>query len=152
MTCFVYGRDEEIAALVAKLVSGQEPNYGRCKTIGVTDDKGNFLGGVVLYHYDPASGSIEMTGAALDSSWLSRKTLNRIGDYVFDECGCQLLRVDVREDNERVLRILAGVGFSFTRVARLGGRNLDGVICTLTDDDWYAGKISHGRPKLEEAA
>ena len=153
MIQFVYGQDVAISTLVAKLVSGSEANsYGRCKTIGVVDNKGRFLGGVVLYHYDPDSGSIQMTAAGLNPSGLSRRTINRIGDFVFGECGCQILRVDVREDNTRVLEILAGIGFTFTRVTRLGGRKLDGVICTLTDDDWYASKLSHGRPIKEEAA
>jgi hypothetical protein len=133
-------------------LQGEERGYRNCKTIGVADEQGNFLGGVVFYNWNPEAGIIEMTASAVSRAWLSRRTLNRIGDFVFHECGCQMLLVHVRKSEERVLRILASVGFVFTLVPRLFGRELDGVICTLTDDDWYGSKLSHGRPAIEEAA
>jgi hypothetical protein len=151
MIQFVYGQDEAISTLVAKL-QGAEHGRANCKTIGIVDEQGRFLAGVVFYNWNPETGIIEMSASALNPRWFSRRTLNRIGDFVFVECGCQLLLVHLRADNEHVLQVLAGVGFTFTRVPRLFGRDQDGVICTLSDDDWYAGKLSRGRPVQEEAA
>ena len=150
MVQFVYNEDETISTFVAKL-QGAEKGPERCKTIGVLDDQGRFLGGIVFYNWNPDTRVIEMSAAAVNPSWLSRRTLNRIGDFVFHECGCQLLLVYVPENKVNVLRVLAAVGFSFTRIPRLFGRNADGVLCTLADDEWYDGRISHGRP-VEEAA
>jgi len=151
MIRFVYGQDEAISTFVAKL-QGEETGYRNCKALGVVDEHDRFLGGVVFYNWNPGTGIIEMTASALSPAWLSRRTLNRIGDFVFRECSCQMLLVHVRKSDEHVLRLLAAVGFAFTLVPRLFGRDLDGVICTLTDDDWYDGKFSHGRPEIEEAA
>lgn len=151
MIRFVYGHDEEVSTFVANL-QGEENGYRNCKAFGVVDEHNRILGGVVFYNWNPATGIIEMTASALSPAWLSRRTLNRIGDFVFHECGCQMLLVHVRKSEEHVLRLLAAVGFAFTLVPRLFGRDLDGVICTLTDDDWYDGKFSHGRPAIEEAA
>src|SRR5262245_21721442 len=130
MTCFVYGRDEEIATLVAR-IQGTEQSFGRCRTVGVTDDKGRFLAGVVFHSWNPETGIIQISVGALSPRWYGRKTMNRIADFGFVECGCQMLLVYVREDNEAALRVLAGAGFSFTRVLRLFGRDQDGVIATL---------------------
>jgi len=151
MIRFVYDNDDVVSTIVANL-QGEEKGYRNCKTIAVVDEHNNFLAGVVFYNWDPHSGRIEMTASAVSRAWLSRRTLNRIGDFVFRECGCQLLLIHVRKRDERVLRILAAVGFTFTLVPRLFGRDLDGVICTLTDDDWYGSRISHGRSLTEEAA
>ena len=41
-------------------------------------------------------------------------------------------------DNEIVLRIMAAIGFTLHYIKRLGGRDRDGVVGTLTVDDWEA--------------
>jgi len=52
-----------------------------------------------------------------------------------------------------VLRIMAAVGFSLHHIKRLGGRDRDGVVGTLTVEDWEASKYNANRrrqPKPEQ--
>ena len=151
MIQFVYGQDAAVAGMVGRLVAGRELDYGRCKTIGVVGD-GGFLGGVVFYKFDPDCGTIEISGAGTHPSWLSRRTLQRIGDFVFQECGCQMVRCEVPTDNKRVLRVLLGCGFELTYLPRMCGRDRDGVICTLTDDAWYGGRFVRFQQPMKEVA
>jgi RimJ/RimL family protein N-acetyltransferase len=93
-----------------------------------------------------------MSAAGLHPSWLSRRTLQRIGDFAFQECHCQMLRCEVPADNKRVLRVLHAVGFEFTYLPRMCGRGRDGVICTLTDDAWYGGRFGRFQQPMKEVA
>jgi len=151
MIQFLYGQDELVSRLVANL-QGAEHGRRNCKTIGVLDETGEFLGGAVFYNWNPEAGIIEISASAISPRWLSRRTLKRIGEFVFHECECQLLLVYLRADHERVLTLLAGLGFTFRLVPRLFGRDLDGVLCTLTDDEWFDGRISRGAHTTKEAA
>jgi len=53
-------------------------------------------------------------------------------------------------DNYIVLRILEAVGFDLHYIKRLGGRDRDGVVCTLTDDQWQASKYNFNRKKKHD--
>ena len=48
----------------------------------------------------------------------------------------------VRAENEHLLSLLARVNFNLTMVPRMYGRSEDGVLCTLTDDQWLDSKLS----------
>ena len=134
---FVYGQDKEVAEFVAQRIPGLARGFGpNVKTIGIVDARGVPLAGVVYHHWNPDTGTIGMSAAAQDARWLTRSVLQRIFDYPFHECDCQMVMMQVPADDEHLLRQLAVGGFAFIRVPRLFGRNRTGVIALLTDDDW----------------
>ena len=55
-------------------------------------------------------------------------------------------------DNYIVQRILSAIGYDFHPMRRLGGRNCDGVVCTLTDDQWEQSKYNVNRKRKTDAA
>lgn len=155
MIQFVYGKDKEIAAWVLQRISATDGDFGPgIKAIGMIDEQGRFLAGVVYHHWDPAAGTISMAAAAVSSRWLSRRVLQRVFDYPFDECGCQMLMIRLPDDREQLLHQLAVGGFAFTRIPRLYGRDKDGIVATLTDDDWRKCPFNKSTKQefVEEAA
>jgi RimJ/RimL family protein N-acetyltransferase len=142
MLDYVYGHDEAVARFVAALIPEvRNRGFGNCKALGIIED-GRLIAGLVYHNWDPDSGTIEMSGAALPGhQWLSRETIRRMYVYPFRDCGCQLVIMRVAADNERLLRQLAALNYSFIRIPRLLGRNRDAVVCLLTDEAWAANKF-----------
>jgi len=154
---FVYGHDAEIVRFIGQFIPTSTTNLGRCKTIGVIDGDGVLVAGLIYYDYKPAAGTIELGAASSTPRWLNRTTYRRMFEYPFIECGCQMVTVHASAEKEALLTLLARMNFSLTYVPRLCGRSEDGVLCTLTDDQWLdsrvARRIYRGVNKnIEEAA
>lgn len=147
---FVYGQDKEVAEFVALRSPPGSRTFGtNIKTIGIIDARGAPLAGVVYHDWNPQTGTITMSAASNGANWLTRPVLQRIFDYPFHECDCQMLIMWTRADNERLLRQLAVGGFSFIRIPRLFGRDEDAVLATLTDEDWATCRFNRGGSLFE---
>lgn len=152
MLRYVYGHDNVIARFVAALI----PHVGwrgfpvNSKAVGVIDQDGKLIAGIVYSGWNPDAGTIEISGAAVDPKWLTRETLRRMFSYPFDECACQMVVMRVLATNERLLRQLAVYGFNFVEVKRLFGREHDGVICTLTVEAWRDNKFNKREVRVVE--
>jgi hypothetical protein len=134
MIDFVYGNDEIVARAVAQMIpSCRERGFGRCKAIGVVDENGTLIAGVVYHNWQPEAGVIEVSVAAFGHPrWLTRETLRRIHEYPFEQIGAQMMLGLASTDDQRLLRQLAALGYMFVLVPRLLGRDLDGVLCLFT--------------------
>jgi RimJ/RimL family protein N-acetyltransferase len=158
MLDYIYGHDQAIANFVATLIPHCRRGFGpNCKAIGVIDVDGNLIAGMVYHNWDPDAALIEMSGASLPLKyWLTRETLARIYQYPFHQCGCQMVVMRVRADNEMLLGVLARLNYAFSKVPRLFGRDVDGVVCTLTREAWEDNHINarfkHHIEPLKEAA
>jgi len=81
------------------------------------------------------------------TNWLSRRTVQVMYDYPFYGVGCQMVIKTTMADNEIVLRIMAAIGFTLHYIERLGGRDRDGVVGTLTVEQWEASKYNINRKR-----
>lgn len=144
---YIFGQDEVVANFVAQLIPEcRGRGFGKCRAIGIADADGNLLGGLVYRNWHPEFGTIEISGAAVPgTNWFSRRTIQVLHDYPFHVCSCQMVIMTTLADNYIVQRILSAVGYDFHYVKRLGGRDCDGVVCTLTDDQWQASKYNFNR-------
>lgn len=144
MIGFIYGHDEEVAQFVIEVEGTQAipTNLGRCKTIGVVGEGGKLIAGILYFNYDSRSAVIEFGMASTDPRWLNRLTYRRMFEYPFIECSCQMLVARVRVEAERTLAILARMNFNLMYVPRMYGRDEDGVLCTLTDDQWLDSRVA----------
>jgi RimJ/RimL family protein N-acetyltransferase len=160
---YIYGQDELVADFVAraKIASGFTRHAGfpeRVRAIGIANDDNELIAGIVYFNYNPDAGTIEMSIEALPKQrWLMPTTLAVMFQYPFLVCGCQMLITKTSARSEHVLRMLAAMNFKLILVPRSGGRDEDGVLALLTDDDWLASKFcrrfGHARTdKQEEAA
>lgn len=159
MLDYIYGHNEIVARFVQALTPAvRERGFGRCTAIGVIDDTGSLIAGVVYHNYDPDAEIIQMSGAALPGlQWVSRETLRRTFGYPFLQLGCQMVLMQVPATDERLLRQLAALNFTFIKIPRLLGRGKDAVACLLTREAWQANKFNqryqhHVDAQLSEAA
>ena len=158
MLDYVYGHNEIISQFAASLIPHCSRGFGpNAVAMGVIDPEGRLIAGIVWHNYDPDSGIIELSGAALPGKyWLTRQTLRRMYGYPFLELGCQMVVQRTPADDRRLLGILAAYGFRLITVPRLFGRDRDGVICTLTVEDWVHNRFNRrllktGQPEQEAA-
>ena len=150
MLDYVYGHDEAVAHFVAQLIPEcRERGFGRCKAIGVINaETGQLLGGLVYRNWCPEVGTIEVSGAAVPgTNWLSRRTIQIMYDYPIYQCGCQMVIKTTMADNYIVLRIMAAIGFDLHYIKRLGGRDKDGVVGTLTQEQWEKSRYNINRKR-----
>jgi RimJ/RimL family protein N-acetyltransferase len=139
---YLYGQDELVADFVAKMIPHVRAfGFGKSKAIGVCEDN-ELIAGIVFHGLSKEAGLMELSAAALPGKqWCTRETLRQMYNYCFIQCGCQQVVNKVLASDERHLRELAALGYRLIAVPRLFGRDKDGVIALLTDDDWREGKI-----------
>ena len=85
---------------------------------------------------------MEMGVAAVTPRWFNRVTYRRMFEYPFIDCGCQMVFTRVHASNEPLLSQLARLNFNLTYMPRMYGRDADGVVCTLTDDQWLDSNLA----------
>ncbi|MGE0147464.1 MAG: N-acetyltransferase [Parvibaculaceae bacterium] len=152
----VYGRNDEVAAFVASLIPFcAARGFGECAALGVAR-RGRLVGGFVFHDYAPEFGVVELSFAAADRRWLTRPVLYAAFSYVFDGLGCQMACSRTPAGLGHAVRICRAYGFRQQRVPRLFGRGEDGILSTLTVEDWRANGFhkenAHGQEQGAEAA
>ena len=122
---------------------GASANFGDAAVMGVFDDTGP-IAAMVWHDYDPATGVIEFSGAATTRRWLTRRSLGTMFAYPFEGLGCQMVvcRTSAGEEQGHLHRMLTAYGFDHVHIPRLGGRDRDLLVFTLTDDAWKANRFN----------
>lgn len=139
---FLYGHDKEVAEFVSQFISRGAAPTGRFKAIGVLDGDLRLIAGCVYFNYDDEADVMEFALASIDRRWANKTMFKRMFEYPFIECGCQMLFTRVRADNEPLLSQMARLNFNLTLIPRMYGREDDGVIGTLTDDQWLDSNLA----------
>ena len=135
-----YGADKTVAEFVAKVIWNDERHFDEnSRAIGVQDSSGALVGGVVYHNWAPHMQTMELSAGATSARWLTRNLISQLLAYPFYGCGCQMLIGQTDEANTRDRKLMVGLGFSELVVPRLFGRDKDGILQTLTDDEWKAG-------------
>jgi len=148
----IYGQTERVCAFVA-----EQPGYdrslifGECQAIGFEIDN-SLVAGAVFQNYDPQAATMEISAAATDPRWMTRKSLQAIFGYVFSDAGCQLCILRVSARNVRMRSIAARLGFTEYLIPRLFGRDTGGAIFTLTAEQWAESRIRSSRVGQAESA
>jgi len=149
----LYGHDAAVASFVSRLLFDDDRGFGNSRAIGSVDVDGRLIGGVVYHGWQQEAGTIEMSAAATTPRWLNKLVLNGIFAYPF-EIGCQMALMRVSARNTRLHRQFDALALRRHEIPRLYGRDEDGIIFTLTDDDWStwrfrrkAGKHEGQRPE-----
>ena len=144
MLDYVYGHDEAVAHFVAQLIPEcRELGFGNCKAIGVIDDRGHMIAGLVYNHYNPQAKTIEISAAALPGKyWMTRRTLGHMFGYPFRQIGCQMVFQRIKADDVYQMDQMERFNYMFVTVPRMFGRDTDGVLCLLTYEDWINNKFN----------
>lgn len=136
----VYGLSDpvkaHVASLIPKCAERGLPDDG--VAIGVARDDGVIVGGMVYHGYDPDAGVIELSVASTDKRWFTRPILYGLFSYPFDGLGCQMVCSRVSARDTALRRMKRAYGFDEHVIPRLFGRCEDGILYTLTKEQWKA--------------
>lgn len=124
----LYGHSEYVISEVSKAI-GVELGIGT--GIGVIEDDGKLIGGVVYNNYQlTADGkplSIEMSLAMVDKKWCTRNNIRALFAYPFIQLDVKRVQVTCREDDTFLRDLHKRFGFTFEGIAReahpLGGNS-----------------------------
>ena len=137
----LFGQSKAVENFVSDLVPRCQNGFGECQGIGVVDNQGKLVSGWVWHEYDPHAEIMEFSGAAITSRWMTRKILHDLFAYAFEQVGCQMIVTRNSADNTRLHRQLKVFGFDRFDIPRLFGRDHDGVVWTLTKEQWKEGRF-----------
>lgn len=140
----LYGHDADVERFISTLVPGCEDGFGASRSIGVIDQDGRLLAGMAFHGWNPHARTIEFSGAAISPRWMTRAILHKLFAYAFDDVGCQMIVTRNSIKNTRLHRQLARYGFSRFDIPRLFGADEDGVVWTLTIEDWRMSDFYEG--------
>lgn len=151
----VIGQDATVSRFVSSLIPFEAGEFGECVAVGVDRD-GELIGGFVFNNWSPEAAVIEVSFAGIDKRWLTRPALFAAFTYAFDQLGCQMVCSRTPVSLKCAARIARAYGFKQVTVPRLFGRNEDGILSTLTVEDWRANGFhkenAHGQKKCTKAA
>lgn len=133
--------NEALGGFVASRLWGDGRGFQTFGSIGIVDDGGTVVAAMIYHNWDPHAGVIEISGAADTAKWATRPVIREMFSIPFDQFGCQMVVMRVSPKNRTatgrgLVRLLRAYGFKEYRIPRLGGRDEDQLIFTLTDDDW----------------
>lgn len=140
--------DNRVADIVSKEIWGKSGLFDTYQALGSFAKSGALLGGLVFHNWDERAGLIEASAAARDRRWMSRAVINEAMSYVFDRVECQMLMARQSHANKPARHAWTALGGTEIIIPRLYGRNEDGTIITLTQEQWQSSKFrrpDHGQ-------
>jgi RimJ/RimL family protein N-acetyltransferase len=143
----IYGQDEAVCRFVNDRID-ETFTPKSCAAVGVINSDGALVAGWVWHNYNPDCGTLEFSGASITAKWMTRAILQELFAYAF--ANVQMVVTRNGADNTRLHRQLAAFGFRRYDIERLFGRDSDGVVWTLTDDDWKASRFYIGAVNGQE--
>lgn len=108
----IFGHDAEVAAWVAARIPHVQrvETFGPLAAIGVARED-ELIAGVVYHNYLAEYQIGEVSFAASSPRWATRGNVVALLSVPFAQYGWRRLTSVVRHDNERVQRLLSGLGF-----------------------------------------
>jgi RimJ/RimL family protein N-acetyltransferase len=150
----LFGHDADVAHWVAERIphaAVRIPYYDRgqvfgpAAAIGVMDDLGEMLAGVVFHNYDPFVKSIEVSCASTGARWGNRETFRSILRYPFEQLNVARLSAATPKRSTSPRRFLEGLGFKREGSLRKAFGDDDAILYGLLAEDWAAGRFNRLR-------
>lgn len=115
-----------------------QPFPDSATAMGVENTKGDLMGVVAFHSWEPWNGTIEVSAVSEDARWLlARKAWAAMFDYAFRDCGAQKIWSRTPRRNERALRFLKALGFSFEAILPRQFGDDDAVISHRFREEYY---------------
>lgn len=148
------GYDAQVADWVGKRIPhmGDSEAFGPCAAIGVVNDDGYLVAGVVFHNYVERYRIVEISMAASNVRWASRATLTGLLAYPFEQLNCVRVTTITPRKNKRALTFNRKLGFKQEGIVRRGFGSQDAVICGLLAKEWRESPFNLRRTVMAEAA
>ena len=133
--------------VIGEWVSKQTSNNGELgftgnyNAIGVVHQE-ILLAGFVYHDWNPVYKTIQMTLASGTPKWASRRVIEGLLRYPFEELGVQRITVTINESNAASLRLAEGVGFKREACIERGAGEFGNIIVLrLFIEEWHSSKF-----------
>lgn len=148
------GYDREVAHWVGSMLPhiGDGDAFGPCAAIGVINDAGQAVAGIVFNNHIERYRCIELSMASIDPRWVTRSVLTGILAYPFEQLGCVRVTTITPRKNKRALTFNRKLGFKQEGIVRRGFGSQDAIICGLLAKEWRESPFNLHRVRLAEAA
>ena len=147
----LYGHDRTVAEFVAQLAPIERPGFaGFAGALGIINNDGALVGGVVFSDWRPDFGTVEVSAAALDPRALGKASIIReLGAYPFGPLRCYRMWARTAETNLRTRKFLTGIGFREEAVnAHHYGYKRHAILARVLKPEWMAKwENDHGRSR-----
>lgn len=133
----LFGHDQIVSHWVAKHIPHMASDFGPSSAIGVIDESGNPMAGVVFHDYQPTYGTIQLSAAAENPRWATKKIIKAILGYPFLELKVHKVWTATQHGNLRAIKFNKGIGL--TQEATLKdhfGTGCHAVICRMLMKDY----------------
>lgn len=114
---FIFGQDQAVAAWVESRLRGISNGFGQYSAIGI-EDSGKIIAGVVYHDY--RRFSIQLSMASESPRWCSRKTLNILLGYPFNQLMVERITACTAKNNKRLRSLVTRLGFKLEGTLRRG--------------------------------
>lgn len=115
--------------------------FGPAQGIGVINEAGALIAGVIYSNYDPDFRTIELSFAADTPKWLSRPIICELLGYAFDTLNVNRLNAFTPKKNGPARKFIDKFGFRREGVATDGfGPGEDAIISRLLKREWLLTK------------
>lgn len=134
----ICGQDAAVAEWVrVRIPHMAGGDFGPCVAIGVADEDGRLVAGVVYHGYTelPGGGDIQMSMAADSARWACRGIIRGLLDYPFNQAGCHRVTTITPFTNRRTIKLNVGLGFEVEGRIRRGYGDDDAIIMGLLRED-----------------
>jgi RimJ/RimL family protein N-acetyltransferase len=149
----LYGHDRTVAEFVAQLAPIERPGFaGFAGALGIINNDGALVGGVVFSDWRPDFGTVEVSAAALDPRALGKASIIReLGAYPFGPLRCYRMWARTAETNLRTRKFLTGIGFREEAVnAHHYGYKRHAILARVLKPEWMAKwESGHGRQRSQ---
>lgn len=134
----IYNHDAVIAEWVlARIPHAAEGGFGKCKAIGVINEGGALIAGVVYHDWAPKFRTMAASIAASTPRFATPETIRAFLRYPFVGSDVFKLWMFTPLDSARTLRFVKGLGFKQEAVLRHHvGENRHAVVCSMTVREW----------------
>lgn len=153
----LFGHDRDVAHFVAFNIPHLRERipyfrygevFGPSAAIGVVNDAGELIAGVVYHNHDPFIRNIEVSCASTTARWGNREIFRALLRYPFDQLKVQ--RVTALTPRRQFgatspRRFLEGLGFVREGSIRRGFGSENAIIYGLLADEWREGRFCRPR-------
>lgn len=158
----LYGHSDEVAAWVAWRIpyvarrmarDPTSPPFGPAQAIGVINDAGELVAGVVYHGYDPDCPSVEMSFAASTPKWLTKALIGELLRYVFVGLSCRRVTALTPRRATSARKFIDRFGFKREGCVRFGFGDDHAIVSGLLASEWAQSRFNPDRacPPAETA-
>ncbi|MAN62781.1 MAG: hypothetical protein CMI60_12640 [Parvibaculum sp.] len=106
---------------------------------------------VVAYHY--AKPNVTMAFASKNPRWATKGNIASLGEWVFEELGCNRVTAFVQKQNKRARKFDEGIGFKYEGKLRKATYKGDVIAYGLTKEDHHEWlrKAFNGRKRIDNS-